>query len=59
MQTYAQRKGLVYLNYHDAMLDTNHALKKELSGDGLHPNSAGYAVMQPLAQRAIERALAH
>jgi lysophospholipase L1-like esterase len=32
--------------------------KKELSEDGLHPNAAGYAVMAPLAEKAIQAALA-
>jgi lysophospholipase L1-like esterase len=58
IKAYAQRKGLVYLDYYDAMLDANKVLKRELSDDGLHPNAAGYAVMQPLAQRSIDRALA-
>jgi lysophospholipase L1-like esterase len=28
-----------------------------LTIDGLHPNAAGYAVMAPLAQQAINQAL--
>ena len=32
-------------------------LKAEFSGDDLHPNAAGYAVMAPLAEAAIARAL--
>jgi lysophospholipase L1-like esterase len=32
-------------------------LKRELTYDGLHPNEAGYEVMGPLAEKAIERAL--
>jgi lysophospholipase L1-like esterase len=56
MKEYAKRKAVVYLDYYSALLDENHALKKSLSGDGLHPNAAGYAVMAPLAERAIERA---
>jgi lysophospholipase L1-like esterase len=33
-------------------------LKRDLADDGLHPNDAGYKVMAPLAQAAIEKALA-
>ncbi|MGH8160235.1 MAG: SGNH/GDSL hydrolase family protein [Rhodanobacter sp.] len=55
--SYAQREHFVYLDYYDALLDSHHALKKDLSSDGLHPNAAGYAVMAPLAQQAIEQAL--
>jgi lysophospholipase L1-like esterase len=31
--------------------------KPELTSDGLLPNAAGYAVMAPLAEQAIARAL--
>lgn len=59
IKAYAQREHLVYLDYYPALLDDQHALRKDFSDDGLHPNAAGYAVMAPLAQRAIEQALAH
>jgi lysophospholipase L1-like esterase len=32
-------------------------LKKELTYDGLHPNDAGYELIMPLAQKAIDQAL--
>jgi lysophospholipase L1-like esterase len=28
-------------------------MKPGLSYDGVHPNAAGYAVMEPLAQKAV------
>lgn len=59
IKAYAQREHLVYLDYYPALLDDRQALRKDFSDDGLHPNAAGYAVMAPLAQRAIEQALAH
>jgi lysophospholipase L1-like esterase len=40
------------------MVDGQGLLKRELAEDGLHPTKAGFAVMAPLAQRAIDRALA-
>jgi lysophospholipase L1-like esterase len=39
------------------MVDEHGLLRKELSEDGLHPNTAGYAVMAPLAEKAIQLAL--
>lgn len=57
IKAYAQHEHFVYLDYCDALLDAHRALKKDLSADGLHPNAAGYAVMAPLAQQAIEQAL--
>lgn len=58
IKSYAEREHMVYLDYYPALLDANHVLKKEFSDDGLHPNAAGYAVMAPLAQHAIDQALA-
>ena len=40
------------------MTEADQTLKRDLSDDGLHPNAAGYAVMRPLAQKAIDAALA-
>ena len=57
IKDYAARNGYVYLDYYSAMLDDQNMLKKELTHDGLHPNAAGYDVMGPLAEKAIERAL--
>jgi lysophospholipase L1-like esterase len=55
---YAQRNGHVYLDYAKAVGDAAFAFKPELNDDGLHPNAAGYALMAPLAEDAISRALA-
>lgn len=55
---YAARNGHVYLDYHSAMTDARLGLPLELSGDGVHPNEAGYRIMAPLAERAIAEALA-
>jgi lysophospholipase L1-like esterase len=57
LKAYAANNGLVYLDYYSAMLDDQHMLKKEITGDGLHPNEAGYAIMEPLADKAIAAAL--
>src|SRR5437899_2138712 len=58
IKKYAEENGHVYLDYFSAMVDEHGLLKKELSEDGLHPNSAGYAVMAPLAEQAIQATLA-
>lgn len=56
LKGYAKQSGSVYLDYH-AALEDGRAMKKELSVDGLIPNDAGYALMAPLAERAIAQAL--
>ncbi len=57
IKSYAARKGYVYVNYYSAMVDAQGGLPKKLSHDGVHPNAAGYAVMAPLAESGIEKAL--
>ncbi len=53
IKNYAKQHHDIYLDYFSAMVDDHGFLKKELSEDGLHPNKAGYAVMAPLAEKAI------
>jgi lysophospholipase L1-like esterase len=58
MEDYCAQKKCVYLDYFSAMADERKGLPLALSGDGVHPNKAGFAIMQPLAEKAIARALA-
>ena len=48
-----------YLDYFSALVDDKGLMKKDLADDGLHPNPAGFKIMAPLAQAAIEKALAN
>jgi len=57
MKKYAAAEGHVYLDYVPAMSDQSGLLRTELSGDDLHPNAQGYAIMGPLAEAAIKQAL--
>ena len=57
MKSYAAAHGDVYLDYVSAMVDDKGLMKTELTEDDLHPNAKGYAVMGPLAEAAIARAL--
>lgn len=54
IKQYAQQNGLAYVNYHSALSDERNGLKKAYSGDGVHPNLAGYKVMEPLVEKAIQ-----
>jgi lysophospholipase L1-like esterase len=56
IKDFAERSGAVYLNYYSALAEGRN-FKKELTKDGLLPNEAGYAVMAPLAEKAIAEAL--
>jgi lysophospholipase L1-like esterase len=56
IKQYAADSGSVYLNYYAALAD-GRDFKKELTGDGLVPNDAGYQAMAPLAEQAIAQSL--
>jgi len=58
LKTYCAANGHVYLDYFSAMVDEKGMLKQNLAEDGLHPNKAGYALMAPLAEAAIQKAMA-
>ena len=57
LKAYAARHHYVYVDYYSAMKDADGGLPKNLSDDGVHPLPAGFAVMSPLAQAGIEKAL--
>lgn len=58
IKDYAARHGYVYVDYHSAMRDERGGLPAKLSENGVHPLPAGFAIMAPLAQAGIEKALA-
>lgn len=57
LKDYADANHIVYLDYYTAMADDQKGLPPTLSGDGVHPNLAGYKIMEPLADKAIAEAL--
>jgi len=57
MKAYAAEHGFVYVDYYSAMADERGGLPKTLSHDGVHPTAAGYAVMQPLVDAGVRKAL--
>jgi lysophospholipase L1-like esterase len=57
LKTYAAAHGDVYLDYFSAMTDSTGVMRTELTDDDLHPNAKGYAIMAPLAEAAIAKAL--
>jgi lysophospholipase L1-like esterase len=54
---YCQRSGIVFLDYFPALSDGARGMFGPFSDDGIHPNGSGYAVMDPLAEKAIAAAL--
>ena len=58
LKDFAASSGLVYADYFAAMVVKDGAMNPDYTGDGVHPEAAGYAVMRPIAERAIAQALA-
>jgi lysophospholipase L1-like esterase len=58
IKTYAEEKGIVYLDYFTAMADERNGLPKKYAEDGVHPTAEGYAIMEPMVVAAIAQALA-
>ncbi|HTP33239.1 MAG TPA: SGNH/GDSL hydrolase family protein [Candidatus Acidoferrales bacterium] len=56
IKDYAAESGSVYLDLYSVLAEGRN-FKKELTADGLLPNDAGYAVMAPIAEKAIVEAL--
>lgn len=57
LKAYAEQHKLLYVDYFSAMVNEQMGLKKELGTDGVHPNEAGYAIMEPILEKAIFKAL--
>jgi lysophospholipase L1-like esterase len=54
LQSYAAQHNVVYVDYFDALADTDGRLLPDLSPDGLHPNVAGYRIMERLLEQALD-----
>lgn len=57
IEQYAKKNKMIYLNYYSSFADERKGMKAEYSGDGVHPNKAGYKIMIPLVEAAIKKAL--
>lgn len=57
LQSYCKTHGIVYLDYYSKMVNDEKGLDKDLAEDGVHPTLAGYAIMEPLVEKAIAQAL--
>lgn len=53
IKNYTEKNEIIYVDYFTPMADQRNGLKKEYSEDGVHPNLAGYKVMEPLFEKAI------
>ena len=59
LQDFVKSEHLVYLDYYPVLATPEGAMKPELAVDkAVHPNDAGYALMEPLAEAAVAKSLA-
>jgi lysophospholipase L1-like esterase len=56
LKAYARESGARYVDYWSALATPDGAMKPGLAADGLHPDSAGYAVMEPVMLAALRAA---
>jgi lysophospholipase L1-like esterase len=56
LRQFAGQHKLIYADYYSALKTPSGAFRAELSNDGVHPNSDGYAAMRPIAVAALRKA---
>ncbi|WP_394335721.1 SGNH/GDSL hydrolase family protein [Arenibacter hampyeongensis] len=57
LKDYSEKNSHIYLDYFTVMVDDRNGLPKKYASDEVHPTTAGYAVMEPLVEAAINKAL--
>jgi len=50
---YCKKNGLTFLDYYTPMVDEKKGLSSDYGTDGVHPNKAGYNVMENVVREAI------
>ncbi len=53
LRDYAEANGITYVDYYTALTTPDGALAPEFTNDRLHPNRAGYDVMEPIVLAAL------
>ena len=54
IQAYAAEQDLVYVDYYTPMVDSQGGLKANLGYDTVHPNAAGYQLMEQILSNYID-----
>ncbi|WP_019465281.1 GDSL-type esterase/lipase family protein [Dyella japonica] len=57
IRNYAAQHGFTYVDYYGALATADGAMKPGTADDGVHPTRKGYAVMEPLANTAVQAVL--
>ena len=54
LENYAIANKIPFVDYYSAMVDDQKGLKAAFSEDHVHPNTAGYEIMGPIIEKAIQ-----
>ena len=54
IKEYATQAGVRYIDYYSAMAEPGGAMNKALTDDGVHPNAAGYDIMEALLTQMLD-----
>ena len=57
IQAYAEKADVMYVDYYSALVNNEKGMKKKYSPDGVHPNQAGYKIMEPIIEDALKNVL--
>jgi len=57
VERYCASSNFIFLDYYSALVGSDGQMKEGVSDDGVHPNAKGYALLKPLAEKAIADAL--
>jgi lysophospholipase L1-like esterase len=55
LQRFAASHGLIYLDYYSLMVDDKGELAEKYAKSDIHINAAGYAVLTPVMQAAVDK----
>jgi lysophospholipase L1-like esterase len=57
LAAYAAERSLIHVDYGAVLTDGANGMRSEFTRDGVHPGVGGYAVMRPVVEAAITKAL--
>jgi len=57
IKEYAKQADVTYVDYFSALVNNEKGMKKKYSPDGVHPNKAGYKIMEPIIENALNKFL--
>lgn len=56
LKQYTHANKLIFADYNTVMRNEKGGMREGLSKDGIHPNTPGYAIMEPIIKKAIQNA---